>query len=108
MNLGPNIGNGVPIPWNFTSSTTLLFFDFDIVDLRTTYIHCFIKLQSLFSNFNMPSSSFYLSVLSALSSTAFATQYTLKDSYAGSTFLDGFTFFSDADPTNGFVKYVYR
>jgi hypothetical protein len=56
----------------------------------------------------MPSSSFYLSVLSALSSTAFATKYTLGDSYAGNTFMDGFSFFSAADPTNGFVKYASR
>ncbi|KAF2798785.1 glycoside hydrolase family 16 protein [Melanomma pulvis-pyrius CBS 109.77] len=57
----------------------------------------------------MPSSSLFLSVgtiLSALSSTVVATQYTLGDSYAGSTFLNGFDFFTAADPTNGFVKYL--
>lgn len=57
----------------------------------------------------MLSSSVCLSVglaLSALSSTATATLYKLGDTYAGTTFLDGFDFFTARDPTNGFVKYL--
>ena len=33
-------------------------------------------------------------------------QYTIKDHFQGSTFFDGFSFFTDGDPTHGFVKYV--
>lgn len=57
----------------------------------------------------MPSSSLFLSigtVLSTLSSTALAATYKLEDSYSGSSFLDGFDFFSQPDPTNGFVQCV--
>lgn len=32
--------------------------------------------------------------------------YTLTHDYSGDGFFDGFDFFSDKDPTNGFVKYV--
>lgn len=34
------------------------------------------------------------------------SSYLLQDSYAGATFFDDFTFFTDADPTHGFVSYV--
>ncbi|KAF2279085.1 uncharacterized protein EI97DRAFT_456487 [Westerdykella ornata] len=57
----------------------------------------------------MPSSSLVLrlgAVLSALSSTAFSAKYTLEDSYTGANFLDGFEFFTEPDPTNGFVRYL--
>ena len=33
-------------------------------------------------------------------------EYTLKDHFQGSNFFDGFNFFNDHDPTNGFVNYV--
>ena len=33
-------------------------------------------------------------------------QYSLKDYYSGSSFFDGFTFFTSFDPTHGFVNYV--
>lgn len=32
--------------------------------------------------------------------------YTLQDDYSGSNFLSGFTFFTDTDPTAGYVDYV--
>jgi hypothetical protein len=32
--------------------------------------------------------------------------YRLKDTYSGPDFFDGFNFFNQADPTNGFVHYV--
>ncbi|KAL8839506.1 MAG: hypothetical protein Q9170_001729 [Blastenia crenularia] len=32
--------------------------------------------------------------------------YSLQDDYSGSNFLSGFTFFTDADPTAGYVDYV--
>jgi hypothetical protein len=57
----------------------------------------------------MPSSSLFLratAVLSALSSTALATKYDIQDSYSGSSFLNGFDFFTKSDPTNGFVTYL--
>ncbi|KAG2026384.1 hypothetical protein GB937_001894 [Aspergillus fischeri] len=34
--------------------------------------------------------------------------YRLLDTYSGPTFLDKFNYFSDKDPTNGFVQYVDR
>ncbi|KAF7714886.1 Endo-1,3(4)-beta-glucanase [Penicillium ucsense] len=34
--------------------------------------------------------------------------YRLKDTYQGTSFFDGFKYFSDTDPTNGFVVYVSR
>lgn len=53
----------------------------------------------------MPSfSTFTLTALAAASS-AKAT-YTLTDSFQGSTFFDTFDFFTDTDPTAGFVDYV--
>ncbi|ORY17445.1 hypothetical protein BCR34DRAFT_38423 [Clohesyomyces aquaticus] len=59
----------------------------------------------------MLSSSLFLratAVLSALSSTALATNYQLGDKYEGKSFLDGFNFFTANDPTNGYVDYVDR
>lgn len=47
-----------------------------------------------------------LTVATALLGTASA--WTLSDTYQGNTFFDGFTFFTDADPTHGTVKYVDR
>jgi hypothetical protein len=35
-------------------------------------------------------------------------QYLLAAEYSGSTFFDGFDFFSDADPTHGYVHFVNR
>jgi hypothetical protein len=57
----------------------------------------------------MPSSSLFWGVgtiLSALSAPALAIQYTLGDTYAGATFLNGFDFYTGADPMNGFVTSV--
>ncbi|KAH7074164.1 hypothetical protein FB567DRAFT_191075 [Paraphoma chrysanthemicola] len=56
----------------------------------------------------MPSSSLFLSVgtiLSALSSTAVATQYSQSESYTGKNWLDAFKF-ETYDLNNGFVNYV--
>lgn len=56
----------------------------------------------------MPSSSLLLGVgtvlLATLSSTVSATEYVAKDVYEGSSFLSGFDFVTDTDPTNGFVR----
>lgn len=53
----------------------------------------------------MPSSlARFGAVLAALSPAVVATLYDLGDSYTGSTFLDGFDFFTAADPQSGFVK----
>ncbi|EEP79029.1 conserved hypothetical protein [Uncinocarpus reesii 1704] len=35
-----------------------------------------------------------------------AAVYELVDNYAGNTFFDNFTFWTEADPTQGFVKYI--
>lgn len=35
-----------------------------------------------------------------------ASAWTLKSTASGSSFFDAFTFFTDSDPTHGFVKYV--
>lgn len=67
--------------------------------------------KTLFSR-KMPSSSFVWSVgtvvLSAVLPCAFADtySYTLEATYSGSTFYDNFNFFTDSDPTHGFVQYV--
>jgi hypothetical protein len=56
----------------------------------------------------MPSSSLFLSVgtiLSALSSTAVATQYSQSESFTGKNWLDAFKF-ETYDLNNGFVNYV--
>lgn len=76
-------------------------------------LHLVFK-RSLFprrSVFNMLSSSLILSVgatILSLSSRASAQtySYTLQDTYAGDSFYDNFNFFTEADPTNGFVQYV--
>jgi hypothetical protein len=44
-------------------------------------------------------------VLSTLLSTTYATTYVVKDTYMGTTFLDGFDFVT-VDDRNGFVSYV--
>ncbi|ETI29013.1 hypothetical protein G647_01466 [Cladophialophora carrionii CBS 160.54] len=64
----------------------------------------------------MPSPSLFLgssttlvSALLLLSSSAAATSdayYALDTDYSGRDFFDGFSFFTDADPTHGFVTYV--
>jgi hypothetical protein len=33
--------------------------------------------------------------------------YTLVDTYSGSSFFDNFEYYTSTDPTNGFVQYVY-
>lgn len=38
--------------------------------------------------------------------TSSAQGWVLKKNYQGSSFFDGFSFFTDADPTHGFVQYV--
>ncbi|THY19895.1 hypothetical protein D6D02_02164 [Aureobasidium pullulans] len=38
--------------------------------------------------------------------SAVSYNYTLQDTYAGANFYDGFNFFTDPDPTHGFVEYV--
>ncbi|THW86678.1 hypothetical protein D6D17_09055, partial [Aureobasidium pullulans] len=38
--------------------------------------------------------------------SAVTYNYTLQDTYAGANFYDGFNFFTDPDPTHGFVEYV--
>lgn len=43
---------------------------------------------------------------SALLSSQSVAGYALKKDYSGNGFFEGFDFFSDKDPTNGFVKYV--
>ncbi|PYH50049.1 glycoside hydrolase family 16 protein [Aspergillus saccharolyticus JOP 1030-1] len=50
----------------------------------------------------------YTSLLTALGLTAQlgAATYTLFDDYTSSSFFDRFTFFTDTDPTHGFVSYV--
>jgi len=59
----------------------------------------------------MPSYSFILragAILSTLSSSVLAgSSYTVQDEYRGVDFLKEFNFITDADPTNGFVTYVF-
>ncbi|KAH0341076.1 glycoside hydrolase family 16 protein, partial [Aureobasidium melanogenum] len=47
-----------------------------------------------------------LLALLPLSASAVSYNYSLQDTYAGSNFYDGFNFFTDPDPTHGFVQYV--
>lgn len=49
-------------------------------------------------------------LLSALPTSILAQtySYTLQDTYAGNSFYDHFNFFTDADPTHGFVEYLDR
>lgn len=51
--------------------------------------------------------SFIQSLFLLLFSTKFSiAAYTLVDDYSGSKLFSQFTFFTDADPTNGYVDYV--
>lgn len=45
-------------------------------------------------------------VLSALLTPAALAAYNLVDDYNSTNFFDGFDFFSDEDPTRGFVRYL--
>ncbi|KAI4724864.1 hypothetical protein E4T49_07406 [Aureobasidium sp. EXF-10728] len=47
-----------------------------------------------------------LVTLLPLTASAVSYSYSLQDTYAGSNFYDGFNFFTDPDPTHGFVQYV--
>ncbi|CAD0091887.1 unnamed protein product [Aureobasidium mustum] len=47
-----------------------------------------------------------LLALLPLTASAVSYSYSLQDTYAGSNFYDGFNFFTDPDPTHGFVQYV--
>ncbi|KAL8653596.1 MAG: hypothetical protein Q9226_003790 [Calogaya cf. arnoldii] len=49
--------------------------------------------------------SLTFTLATCLASLAFA-QYILQDDYSGSRFLNGFSFFTEADPTEGYVDYV--
>lgn len=40
--------------------------------------------------------------------TLVSASWRLQHAYQGQTFFDGFTFFTDPDPTHGFVRYVNR
>lgn len=53
----------------------------------------------------MLSSSIMALLVSPFISSTLA-QYTLSEDYTGKAFFDGFEFFTDADPTNGHVKYI--
>lgn len=53
----------------------------------------------------MPSTTSILLSLFAAGRLAAATSYTLEDSYTSANFFDEFTFYTGADPTNGFVDY---
>jgi hypothetical protein len=53
----------------------------------------------------MPSLSALFGVAAATLSVASATQYTVQDTYAGSSFFDNFNFGTE-EKTNGFVKYA--
>ncbi|KAG9663609.1 glycoside hydrolase family 16 protein, partial [Aureobasidium melanogenum] len=47
-----------------------------------------------------------LLALLPLTASAVSYSYSLQDTYAGSNFYEGFNFFTDSDPTHGFVQYV--
>jgi hypothetical protein len=53
----------------------------------------------------MRSITFAASLLAAAFASVNA-QYTLQDNYSGSSFFNGFSFFTGSDPTHGFVDYV--
>ncbi len=62
-----------------------------------------MSFSSLFLRSDVVAALAFLSIpLGTLA--AVANPYTLDTSYSGSTFFDGFNFFVDADPTNGFVS----
>ncbi|THY81976.1 hypothetical protein D6C95_08915, partial [Aureobasidium pullulans] len=48
----------------------------------------------------------FLVALLPVTVSAVSYNYTLQDTYAGANFYDGFNFFTDPDPTHGFVEYV--
>lgn len=64
----------------------------------------------------MPSSSLFLRLCTTLISACLLTAtsassnqyYAIDTTYSGPTFFDGFSFFSGADPTHGFVDYLSR
>lgn len=58
--------------------------------------------MSFFCNSCAIGSLTYL-LLSQSGVVAADSPYTLNTSYSGTSFFDGFDFFEDADPTNGFV-----
>jgi hypothetical protein len=45
-----------------------------------------------------------LSFFTQQSSAQLSSQYVLSETYAGANFFDGFNFFTDPDPTVGFVE----
>ncbi|RAL64600.1 hypothetical protein DID88_001633 [Monilinia fructigena] len=47
-----------------------------------------------------------LTIFSFITNIAALTGYQLEEKYSGSNFFDAFNFFTDADPTRGFVTYV--
>lgn len=48
----------------------------------------------------------FLSLLSSLGAVVNAQAYTNPDIYLPSNFFSKFNFFTDADPTHGYVEYV--
>jgi len=65
-----------------------------------------MRSSSLFLGTTTILSALFLSPSCVSAQTTTTPAYALATSYSGSTFFDGFDFFSDADPTNGFVTYV--
>lgn len=47
-----------------------------------------------------------LTIFSFITNTVALTGYQLEERYSGNNFFDAFNFFTDADPTHGFVTYV--
>ncbi|KAJ1555937.1 hypothetical protein HK405_010218 [Cladochytrium tenue] len=52
------------------------------------------------------SSTAVAAVAASSSSSSASGAYSLADDFSGSSFFDGFTFYTAADPTNGYVTYV--
>jgi hypothetical protein len=61
--------------------------------------------MSFFSSRGLIASLASLSVLSSTVAAQANNPYILDTDYSGATFFDGFDFFQDRDPTNGFVVY---
>lgn len=53
-----------------------------------------------------PSARHHKSRMSHKASPAKRTSYTLTDKWQGQSFFDGWSFYSDADPTNGYVTFL--
>lgn len=81
-----------------------------ILDLKYRFLQSrpfqTVSLSTLYISFDkMPSVATTVSTLLAAAQLVAGAAYTLTDNYNQANFFDEFEFFSEADPTEGFVQY---